>query len=274
MMAVVETAARRSTDPILIAAELEIGYVNPRTGQETLAVRDCSFQVWPGEFIAVVGPSGCGKTTLLNALDGLVPITGGTLQLHGRVVAGPGRDRAMVFQAPSLLPWRTVRGNVAYGLELQGMAARQRLDHAQRFIELVGLRGFEHYYPSELSGGMLQRVNLARALACDPEILLLDEPFANLDAQTREYMQLELLKIWERASKTAIFVTHQIDEAAYLADRVLVMTARPARVKAAYKVDLPRPRPLSMKRKEPRFLELVEKIWEDIEFERIAGQGA
>jgi len=265
--------SRTRVDPLLVAEGLVISFVNPRTGQETVAVKDCSFTVWPGEFVAVVGPSGCGKTTLLNAVDGLVPITAGTLSLHGQPVTGPGRDRAMVFQAPSLLPWRTVHGNVAYGLELQRVSKRQRLEQSRRFIDLVGLGGFEHYYPSELSGGMLQRVNLARALACDPDVLLLDEPFANLDAQTREYMQQELLKIWERASKTAIFVTHQIDEAVYLADRVLVMSARPARVKAEYPVDLPRPRPLSLKRRDRRFLELVERIWEDIEFERIAMRG-
>jgi NitT/TauT family transport system ATP-binding protein len=217
--------------------------------------------------VAIVGPSGCGKTTLLNAVDGLQPISGGALELNGKPITGPGPDRAMVFQQPSLLPWRTVLGNVIYGLELQGRTSRkERTERAGELIRLVGLGGFEHAYPTELSGGMQQRVNLARALATDPEMLLLDEPFAALDAQTREFMQRELLRIWGETRKTALFITHDIKEAVYLADRVLVFTRRPGRVKQCVEVELPRPRELRIKR-DSRFLEYEDQIWNSIEEE-------
>jgi NitT/TauT family transport system ATP-binding protein len=223
--------------------------------------------VRPGEFVAIVGPSGCGKTTFLNAVDGLLPISGGSLELNGTAIGGPGPDRAMVFQQASLLPWRTVLGNVVYGLELQGrLSKRERTARAREFIKLVGLAGFEDAYPTELSGGMQQRVNLARALATDPEMLLLDEPFAALDAQTREFMQRELLRIWGETRKTALFITHDIKEAVYLADRVLVFTRRPGRVKACVEIDLARPRDLGIKR-EAAFLEYEDAIWRSIEEE-------
>lgn len=226
-----------------------------------------SLDVRPGEFVAIVGPSGCGKTTFLNAVDGLLPISGGTLELNGARIARPGPDRAMVFQQASLLPWRTVLGNVVYGLELQGRAPRsERSARAKDFIRLVGLAGFEDAFPTELSGGMQQRVNLARALATDPEMLLLDEPFASLDAQTREFMQRELLRIWGATRKTAMFITHDIKEAVYLADRVMVFSRRPGRLKSCVEIDLPRPRELSVKR-EPRFLEYEDQIWRSIEEE-------
>jgi NitT/TauT family transport system ATP-binding protein len=231
-----------------------------------------TLDVGNGEFVAIVGPSGCGKTTFLNAVDGLQPISDGLLTLNGRPISKPGPDRAMVFQQASLLPWRTVLGNVVYGLELQGRLPRaEARARAQAFIDLVGLQGFESSYPLELSGGMQQRVNLARALATDPDMLLLDEPFASLDAQTREFMQLELLKIWAQTSKTALFVTHDIKEAIYLADRVVVFTARPARVKQVLDIDLPRPRPLRVKR-EPRFVEYEDLVWMSIE-EEVAASG-
>ncbi|HEV8230171.1 MAG TPA: ABC transporter ATP-binding protein, partial [Candidatus Limnocylindria bacterium] len=166
-----------------------------------LAVNGASLDIEEGEFVAIVGPSGCGKTTLLNAIDGLLPLTSGTLTLNGAAITRPGHDRAMVFQQPSLLPWRTVMGNVVYGLELLGVPKVEAASRAQGFVELVGLAGFEQSYPLELSGGMQQRVNLARALAVDPEVLLLDEPFAALDAQTRETMQHELLRIWNATRK-------------------------------------------------------------------------
>jgi NitT/TauT family transport system ATP-binding protein len=177
----------------------------------------------------------------------------------------------MVFQQPSLLPWRTVLGNVIYGLELQGrMSKRERTDRAREFVQLVGLAGFEDAFPTELSGGMQQRVNLARALATDPEILLLDEPFAALDAQTREFMQRELLRIWGETRKTALFITHDIKEAVYLADRVMVFTRRPGRVKDCIDIDLPRPRELNIKR-DSRFLNYEDEIWSSIEEEVRAG---
>jgi NitT/TauT family transport system ATP-binding protein len=250
----------------LAAIDVSIEYYIARTDERFLALDDVSLQVNDGEFVSLLGPSGCGKTTLLHAIDGLIPITRGEIRIDGRSIAGPGRDRAMVFQSPALLPWRTVIGNVTYGLELQGINGSVRRDRGQQFVKLVGLAGFEHRFPNELSGGMQQRVNLARALATDPEILLLDEPFANLDAQTREVMQAELLRIWSETHKTALFVTHNITEAIYLSDRVVVFSARPGHVKAIVTIDLPRPRPLKLKR-QVEFLKYEEEIWELLESE-------
>jgi NitT/TauT family transport system ATP-binding protein len=250
----------------LQARDVTIHYWLERSNRPFLAVDGVSLDVRAGEFLSIVGPSGCGKTTFLNAVDGLVQISGGSLTLDGRPIAKPGRDRAMVFQEPSLLPWRTVLGNVIYGLELQGRSTAAAKEHAHRYIELVGLRGFADSFPSELSGGMQQRVNLARALAIDPEMLLLDEPFAALDAQTRELMQAELLRVWAETKKTALFITHDIKEAVYLADRVIVFSARPGRVKQVLDIDLPRPRSLHVKR-EQRFLDYEDQIWSSIEEE-------
>ena len=238
-----------------------------REDREVLAVNDVSLEVADGEFLAIVGPSGCGKTTLLNIVAGLLPYEEGTVAIDGKKVQGPGVDRAVVFQHASLLPWRTIVGNVRYGMELQKRfdesAMRERADH---FIKLVGLSGFERHYPNELSGGMQQRVNLARALAADPKVLLMDEPFAALDAQTREFMQAELLKIWSEDRKTVLFITHQINEAVYLADRVAVMSARPGRLKGVFQIPFGRPRTLSLKR-DPQFLEIEDAIWQLIEEE-------
>jgi NitT/TauT family transport system ATP-binding protein len=217
--------------------------------------------------MAIVGPSGCGKTSLLNIVAGLLPYEEGSVRIDGKRVAGPGVDRSVVFQNASLLPWRTIAGNVRYGMEMQRRfdeaTMRERTDY---FIKLVGLSGFDRHYPSELSGGMQQRVNLARALASDPMVLLMDEPFAALDAQTREFMQSELLKIWAKARKTVLFITHQINEAVYLADRVAVMSARPGRIKQVFRIPFERPRTLHLKR-EPRFLEVEDAIWQLIEEE-------
>jgi NitT/TauT family transport system ATP-binding protein len=255
----------------LRAVDVTIHYWIERSARPFLAVDRVSLDIRPGELVAIVGPSGCGKTTFLNAVDGLLPISGGTLELNGAPIARPGRDRAMVFQQASLLPWRTVLGNVVYGLELQGRVSKSsRTASGREFIRLVGLAGFEDAFPTELSGGMQQRVNLARALATDPEMLLLDEPFAALDAQTREFMQRELLRIWGETRKTALFITHDIKEAIYLADRVMVFSRRPGRLKACVEIDLPRPRELSAKR-EARFLEYEDEIWKSIEEEVRAG---
>jgi NitT/TauT family transport system ATP-binding protein len=236
-----------------------------RDEREVLALSDVSLSVPEGEFMAIVGPSGCGKTTLLNIVAGLLPYDAGTVSIDEKRVSGPGVDRAVVFQHASLLPWRTVAGNVRYGMEMQkrfdGAVMSQRADH---FIKLVGLAGFERHYPSELSGGMQQRVNLARATAADPLVLLMDEPFAALDAQTRELMQAELLNIWAAAHKTVLFITHQINEAVYLADRVAVLSPRPGRLKDVVTIPFERPRPLSLKR-EPRFLEVEDAIWQLVE---------
>lgn len=231
-----------SSAPRLRTANLTKRFYQARLGRVTEVLDGIDLAVAAGEFVALLGPSGCGKTTLLHIVDGLVRPTRGQVFVDGTAVSGPGRDRAVVFQEPALLPWRTTGGNVAYGLECLGVARRERFARAQAAVELVGLEEFAHHYPHELSGGMQQRVNLARALAVDPAILLMDEPFAALDAQTREAMQMELLGIWERTRKTVLFVTHQIAEAIFLADRVVVLTPRPARIRATIAVELPRPR--------------------------------
>jgi NitT/TauT family transport system ATP-binding protein len=240
-------------------------YYVERDGRQVLALSDVSVSVADGEFVAIVGPSGCGKTTLLNIVAGLLPYQLGTVSIDGARIQGAGVDRAVVFQHASLLPWRTIAGNVRYGMELQKRFDRVTLgERTEYFIKLVGLAGFERHYPSELSGGMQQRVNLARALASDPSVLLMDEPFAALDAQTRELMQAELLKIWTEARKTVLFITHQINEAIYLADRVVVMSARPGRVKGVFQVPFKRPRPLSVKR-DAQFLQIEDGIWQLVE---------
>ncbi len=211
-------------------------------GEPVLALHEVSFQVENNEFFSIVGPSGCGKTTLLNLLAGFERPTRGELRVGGELIAEPGWERAVVFQEYALFPWYTVAQNIAYGLKrkkLPEAEQRRLLDH---YVGLVGLRGFEKRYPRELSGGMRQRVSIARALAVDPAILLMDEPFASLDILTREYMQDELLKIWERERKTVIFVTHSIDEAIKLSDRVAIMTPRPGRVEEIKLVESPRPR--------------------------------
>ncbi len=254
------------------AAKLDVrrarlAHYNERTRHTLLVLDGIDLAVDAGELVSIVGPSGCGKTTFLNAVDGLVKLTSGEIRVDGRLVDRPGPDRAFVFQHDSLFPWRTVLHNVTYGLELQGRlggsALRQR---AQNLLELVGLNGFEHHYPHELSGGMRQRVNIARALAVEPELLLLDEPFAALDAQTREFMQFELLKIFARAKTTALFITHQISEAIFLSTRIAVFSARPARIKEVIAVNLPGARTLDMKHT-PAFVALEQRIWRLIEEE-------
>jgi NitT/TauT family transport system ATP-binding protein len=227
-------------------------------------LRDISVTVDDGEFVALVGPSGCGKTTFLRIASGLEPADSGTISVDGAVVTGPGRDRGFVFQSDSLLPWRSVLNNTIVGLELAGRIGAADLERTRKLLALVGLAGFESYFPRQLSGGMRQRVNLARALAIDPKILLMDEPFSALDAQTREIMQAELQRIWEEGRKTVLFVTHQIDEAVFLSDRVLVFARRPGRILEDVRIDLPRPRTLGTKR-EPAFVALVDRIWRLIE---------
>ncbi|HVL53702.1 MAG TPA: ABC transporter ATP-binding protein, partial [Vitreimonas sp.] len=210
-----------------------------------------------GQFVSIVGPSGCGKSTFLKIANGLFPQTEGTIEIRQR---GTHPAHAMVFQDSSLFPWYTVIDNVAYGLICQGMPRKEARARAQPFVNLVSLSGFEEKFPYQLSGGMQQRANLARALTVDPEILLMDEPFAALDAQTRELMQAELLRIWNEANKTVLFITHQIDEAIYLSDRVLVMSARPGRILADITIDLARPRRLEIKRS-PEFIRYADEIW-------------
>lgn len=244
----------------LEARNLCLSYTSERTGGQVEALRDLSFSLAPGEFVSVVGPSGCGKSTLLSIIDGLLPATSGDIFVDGKRVSEPGRDRAMVFQEASLLPWRSVLQNITFGLECHHVRGQEAKERAMDLIRLVGLEGFADAYPYELSGGMQQRVNLARALAVAPELLLMDEPFAALDAQTREVMQAELLRVWESAHKTVLFVTHQIDEAIYLSDRVIVLSSRPGQIAEIVTPTLPRPRSLPMKHL-PEFHALVEKVW-------------
>jgi NitT/TauT family transport system ATP-binding protein len=253
----------------LVARDVTLEYRKPRSGESLLALDRINLSVSDGEFVSIVGPSGCGKTTFLSVVDGLLPATSGEIFVDGGLVDRPGPDRAVVFQDPSLLPWRTVLMNVCYGLECIGVRASEAKDRAMAFIKLVGLDGFQNNYPYELSGGMQQRVNLARALVMDPKILLMDEPFAALDAQTREYMQEELLRIWSQAGKTVLFITHQIDEAIFLSDRVIVFSARPGRVRESVVVGLDRPRNLRLKR-DARFHALEDRIWSLIHDDAIA----
>jgi NitT/TauT family transport system ATP-binding protein len=224
--------------------------------QTVQALSGVEFAVGTGEFVCIVGPSGCGKTTLFRLIAGLETPTTGEVRLDGDPVTGPGTDRGMVFQEYGLFPWRTVRENVAFGLEEQGVAARDRRTRVAEMIDLVGLDGFADAYPKELSGGMKQRVGIARALAVDPELLLMDEPFGSVDAQTRDMLHAELLDVWAETEKTVLFVTHDVEEAVTLADRVVVMAANPGRVREVVPVDLDRPR----RRTDPGFADHVARI--------------
>ncbi len=254
--------------PLIEAQNLCLSFT-PKNREPVIALAGLNLAVSRGEFVSIVGPSGCGKSTFLNVVLGLIKQNSGALELDGKPITGPGQERAMVFQEFGLLPWRTVVGNVELGLELKGIPVRERTQRASHLIKLVGLSGFEQHYPHELSGGMKQRVGLARALATEPKVLLMDEPFAALDAQTRDLMQTELLQIWERTQKTVLFVTHSIEEAAYLSDRVIVMTARPGRTKDVLRIKLPRPRDYEM-RLTPEFNEIKLRIWEVLKEELTA----
>jgi NitT/TauT family transport system ATP-binding protein len=237
---------------------------NPISGQSIEVLQDIDLSIGKGEFLTIVGPSGCGKTTLLRILAGLIPATDGQVLNNGNPITGPSPTVGFVFQSDNLMPWRTVWENVGFGPELRGESKKAYGPRIEYLLELVGLAGFDKYYPHQLSGGMRQRVNLARALAIEPDVLLMDEPFAALDAQTREIMQDELLRIWQATGNTVIFITHQIDEAIILADRLLILAARPGRVQELLDIDIPRPRTLDMKRT-PRFTELADHVWHGIE---------
>ncbi len=239
-----------------------------RRNYEILAVDDVSFAVRDGEIAVLVGTSGCGKSTILRLAAGLLAPTSGELRLDGRVVSSPGADRGMVFQSYTLYPWLTVRRNVEFGLTIKGLPSEERARISQHYIKLVGLSGFEDVYPKELSGGMMQRVAIARALANDPEILLMDEPFGALDAQTRTIMQELLLRVWEESHKTILFVTHDIEEATFLGDRLFVMSARPGRIKEEVVVPIPRPRPLEVITTPP-FMETKRRVLELIREESL-----
>src|SRR5580693_4621147 len=243
----------------------------PSHGRTVLALSDVSLEVRAREFLALLGPSGCGKSTLLYLVGGFLPTVAGRILVEGKPVKAPGPDRGIVFQHFALFPWKTVRGNILYGLERAGMPKAEREKRAMDFIELVGLRGFEDSYPSQLSGGMKQRTAIARTLAFDPKILLMDEPFGALDAQTRGLMQSELLRIWQRTPKTVIFVTHDVQEAVYLADRVAVMSARPGRIKTIVDTKFDKNDPDIFKNK--AFVDQVDAIWSLVREEAIKAQG-
>jgi len=243
----------------------------PPRGREVLALDQISIEIANREFVALLGPSGCGKSTLLYLIGGFLPVETGSISVDGIPVVGPGPDRGIVFQHFALFPWKTVRGNVLYGLERQGMRKEEREKRAMDFIQLVGLQGFEDSYPAQLSGGMKQRTAIARTLAFDPKILLMDEPFGALDAQTRGLMQSELLRIWQRTPKTVIFVTHDVQEAVYLADRVAVMSARPGRIKTI--VDTKFDKNDRDIHKDKGFVEKVDELWSLVREEAIKAQG-
>ncbi|MDR1884707.1 MAG: ABC transporter ATP-binding protein [Synergistaceae bacterium] len=225
------------------------------------ALYDINLKVREGEFLTMVGPSGCGKSTFLDIMAGLSVPTSGEIYIDGRRIVGPDLNRGIVLQGYALFPWRTVRKNIEYGLEVKKVPRGERRAISDRYIELVDLKGFEESYPHELSGGMKQRVAIARALAFDPEVLLMDEPFAAVDAQTRETLQDELLRIWEETHKTIIFITHSIEEAVFLADRVAVMSTNPGTIKCFVNVNLPRPRRISDVRNSSDFNWITGKVW-------------
>ncbi len=235
---------------------------NGQDNERFLALDNFNLKVKKGEFITVVGPSGCGKSTFLDILAGLSKPTSGKVYIDGEPITGPALDRGIILQGYALFSWRTVEKNIEFGLEIKKIPKEERKKISEKFIELVGLKGFENRYPHELSGGMKQRVAIARALAYDPEVLLMDEPFAAVDAQTRESLQEELLNIWEKTNKTIVFITHSIEEAVFLADRVVVMATSPGRIKEIINVKLPRPRINSQIRTSQEFNLSRNKIWE------------
>ena len=230
-------------------------------GQKKLlhVLNSVSLEVYKNEFLVILGPGQSGKTVLLNCIAGLIEPTQGSILINNKPITGPGPDRGMVFQRYALFPWKTVVQNVAFGLTIRGVPLKERMEVAQHYIDLVGLNGFEKSYPAELSGGMKQRVGIARAYASDPDILLMDEPFGALDAQTRYAMEKELRLIWEKEKRTVCFVTNNIEEAIYLGDRVVVMSAMPGKVKTEYSIDIPSPRQYT----DPSFLSLRKQISED-----------
>lgn len=230
--------------------------------QPISALKDITLEVKKGEFMVIVGPSGCGKSTLLDLLAGLTKPSSGQILLDGKAITGPNLDRGIVFQQYALFPWKTTLANVEFGLEAKGVGRKERRKIAQEFIHLVGLAGFENRYPHEISGGMKQRVAIARSLAYDPEVLLMDEPFAALDAQTRETLQSELLRIWEATKKTIIFITHGIEEAVYLGQRVAVMTSRPGRIKKVIDIPFESRRSEEDLRSHPDFVKLRHEVWD------------
>jgi NitT/TauT family transport system ATP-binding protein len=258
------SASSPENDALIRIRGLEKRFVVPRAPTGGLLVLDdVDLDIRKREFLTVIGPSGCGKTTLLRIIAGLVPFDSGSVTIGGRPITGPGPERAVVFQSFALLPWASTLDNVAFGLRLQGVPEKQRRTIARDWIRVVGLQGFEDRLPRELSGGMQQRVGLARALAVDPEILLMDEPFGSLDEQTRRLLQEELLRIWEEFKKTVVFITHSMEEAVLLGDRILLLSPRPGRVKELIDVPLGRPRDADAER-DPKLIQTREYLWEQL----------
>ena len=260
-------------EPVIVAKNLTVGYKLHRERKLLTALRDITLTVNRGEFVCLLGPSGCGKTTFINAISGIVLPWEGSMEVDGKPVTGPGPDRAMVFQDYALMPWRTVDSNVRMPFEFQnlGLSKQQIDERVKKYIELVDLKGFEKSYPYELSGGMRQRVGIARALATEPTILLADEPFAAIDAMTREAMQSELERFVTKTRQTVVFITHSIDEAITLGDRIVVISRRPGRIKEVLDVNLPRPRFDKDVKSLPEYTELRERIWELVKDEALSG---
>jgi NitT/TauT family transport system ATP-binding protein len=268
--------AASSSAPVIVARSVTAGYENRRKKTRLIALRDVSLEIRRGEFLAIVGPSGCGKSTFINMIAGFVKPLEGTIEVDGKPVRGTGADRAMVFQDYALLPWRTVERNVYFAMENR-RDRPSKAEQAERVAEaltLVGLAGFEKHFPHELSGGMRQRVGIARALVTKPDILLMDEPFGAVDAMTREAMQAEFEKIIAKTKQTVIFITHSIDEAVMLGDRVAVISNRPGRIKEIVDVDLPRPRLTGDAKSNPRFAQLREHIWSLLQNEALGAREA
>ncbi len=259
--------------PILSVRGVSRSFASTSGGTPTVALQATDLSVAENDFVTILGPSGCGKSTLLRIVAGLDRPTSGEVLLDGRRIAGPGADRGMVFQSYTLFPWLTVRDNVCFGLRERGLPRAQQLEIAQDYLRKVGLNGFEHHYPKQLSGGMQQRTAIARALANGPRMLLMDEPFGALDHQTRELMQELLLGIWEAERKTVLFVTHDIDEAVFMGSRVVVMSARPGRIKLDREVPLAHPRHYSVKTT-AQFVELKAELTEQVRTEVLAAQAA
>ena len=254
-----------------MARDLDMRFIDPRTGSEVHAIGGLNLEIEAETFTCIVGPSGCGKTTFLRIVAGLTRQTGGKVLLNGTAIEGPGADRGMVFQNYGIFPWKTASENVEFGLKIKGVPKEERQQVAARYLELVGLNGFEGRYPRELSGGMQQRVAVARALANQPSILLMDEPFASVDALTRQTLQEELTRIWNQERTTVIFVTHSVDEAIFLADRVMVFASRPAQVCASLEVNLPRPRLWKEMQIDPAFNALRLEVLEIVQKEAAKG---
>ncbi len=263
--------AQRPSGPVIKAEGITVGYELFRERKRLTALRDISLTVERGEFIVFVGPSGCGKTTFINAISGLVTPWEGTMEVNGKPVKGPGPDRAMVFQDYALMPWRTVEENIRIPFELQdlGLTKEEEDERVQRYLGLVDLLGFENSFPRELSGGMKQRVGIARALISEPDILLADEPFAAIDAMTREAMQGELERFVAATGQTVVFITHSIDEAIMLGDRVVVISYRPGQIKEIVDVDLPRPRFDSDIKQLPEYVRLRDHVWQLVKDEAL-----